>query len=212
MLLVLSGFTRADSKSDERTRSLHAWNRLAFGARPGDVERVAAMGVDHWIEQQLHPEQLSDRAVDTRLEAYETLRLSGSQILQNYYVPVLEARREMKQASSMKDGAGDAAADDPKAKRKAIREQLPDGLRPQRVMEELQAQRIIRAAESSRQLNEVMVDFWMNHFNVFAGKGIDRFLLTSYERACLGAFRGPPSRNGEIASDAVLPRQCAVRR
>src|SRR5207245_7497192 len=39
-----------------------------------------------------------------------------------------------------------------------------------------------RAAESDRQLNEVMVDFWMNHFNVFSGKGIDRFLLTSYER------------------------------
>src|SRR2546423_2129764 len=50
------------------------------------------------------------------------------------------------------------------------------------VVEDLVAQRIIRAAESERQLNEVMVDFWFNHFNVFAGKGIDRFLLTSYER------------------------------
>jgi Uncharacterized protein conserved in bacteria len=49
-------------------------------------------------------------------------------------------------------------------------------------MDELLAQRIIRAAESDRQLNEVMVDFWMNHFNVFSGKGLDRFLLTSYER------------------------------
>ena len=52
----------------------------------------------------------------------------------------------------------------------------------QQVVMDLVSQRIIRAAESDRQLNEVMVDFWMNHFNVFAGKGIDRFLLTSYER------------------------------
>src|SRR5207248_10032088 len=54
--------------------------------------------------------------------------------------------------------------------------------RPQHVVAELHAQRILRAVDSNRQLNEVMVDFWMNHFNVFAGKGIDRFLLTSYER------------------------------
>src|SRR5205823_8795526 len=47
---------------------------------------------------------------------------------------------------------------------------------------ELNAQRILRAADSDRQLNEVMVDFWINHFNVFAGKGLDRVLLTSYER------------------------------
>src|SRR5207253_6949242 len=35
---------------------------------------------------------------------------------------------------------------------------------------------------SERQLQEVMVDFWTNHFNVFAGKGADRWLLTSYDR------------------------------
>src|SRR6185503_2221810 len=51
-----------------------------------------------------------------------------------------------------------------------------------RLTEELADQRLLRAVDSERQLNEVMVDFWMNHFNVFAGKGIDRFLLTIYER------------------------------
>src|SRR5436189_98118 len=62
---------------------------------------------------------------------------------------------------------------------------LAFGARPgdvRRVVGELTAQRIVRAVDTHRQLNEVMVDFGMNHFNVFAGKGIDRFLLTSYER------------------------------
>jgi uncharacterized protein (DUF1800 family) len=59
---------------------------------------------------------------------------------------------------------------------------MPPEQRPQRLIAELSAQRILRAAESNRQLNEVMADFWMNHFNVFAGKGLDRFLITSYER------------------------------
>jgi uncharacterized protein (DUF1800 family) len=54
--------------------------------------------------------------------------------------------------------------------------------RPQRIIAELQASRILRAVYSERQLNEVMVDFWSNHFNVFANKGADRWLLTSYDR------------------------------
>ena len=53
---------------------------------------------------------------------------------------------------------------------------------PQRIIAELQASRILRAVYSERQLQEVMVDFWTNHFNVFANKGADRWLLTSYDR------------------------------
>src|ERR1019366_1458242 len=71
---------------------------------------------------------------------------------------------------------------DKKDIRRELMQDIPPGQRPQVVMNDLLSQRILRAAESDRQLNEVMVDFWMNHFNVFAGKGIDRFLLTSYER------------------------------
>jgi uncharacterized protein (DUF1800 family) len=67
--------------------------------------------------------------------------------------------------------------------RQALREFYREkGLQlPQRVTAELQASRILRAAYSERQLNEVMVDFWSNHFNVFAGKGADRWLLVSYD-------------------------------
>src|SRR5256712_741366 len=158
-LLLLSG------ASSDRQRALHALNRLSFGPRPGDVDQVLQEGIDVWIDRQLHPESIPDHAVNARLQTLPTLQMSNSDIMQTYYAPVVQARRERK--------AGQAI--DP-AEVKMAQQKSRD------LMEDLVAQRIIRATESQRQLNEVMVDFWFNHFNVFAGKGIDRFLLTSYER------------------------------
>jgi uncharacterized protein (DUF1800 family) len=135
----------------------HVLNRLAFGPRPGDVERIQKMGVDRWIEEQLHPQRIDDRAMHEQLKRYETLSMSSADLLTKYYRPIVEARKAEEDLQPLRREA-------------------------QKVIVELSAQRILRAAHSERQLNEVMVDFWMNHFNVFAGKGIDRFLLTSYER------------------------------
>jgi uncharacterized protein (DUF1800 family) len=160
---------------NERQRALHVLNRLAFGPRPGDVDAIAKSGVDAWIEQQLHPEAIPDRAVEARIALLPTMTLSNAQIVKTYYEPVLMARK--KANAEAKDGV-----DDKKDIRRELLRDIPPGQRPQVVMNDLLSQRILRAAESDRQLNEVMVDFWMNHFNVFAGKGIDRFLLTSYER------------------------------
>lgn len=156
-----------------RQKALHALNRLGFGPRPGDVEKVMQMGVDKWIDQQLHPERIADAAVDARLRQLPTMQMSNADILKKYYAPVLMARKEAK---------ANSGADNQQEMRRELMKDIPYDQRPQRVMEDLLSQRIIRAAESDRQLNEVMVDFWMNHFNVFAGKGLDRFLLTSYER------------------------------
>ena len=156
-LALLSIALLAASPNTERQRAEHALNRLAFGAKPGDVERVMRIGVDRWIEQQLHPERIADAAVERRLARFDTLRMSETEIAAEFLEPIAKAR-------------GDEDM---------LRDARRNG---RRVVEELTAQRILRAAESERQLNEVMVDFWMNHFNVFAGKGIDRFLLTSYER------------------------------
>ncbi len=132
--LLLVAAQPADS---ERARAEHALNRLAFGARPGEVERVLRIGVDRWIEQQLHPERIADRSFPDIADAKIPSR--GGE------------RSEMRKEA-------------------------------RRSIEALSAQRILRAAESERQLHEVMVDFWMNHFNVFAGKGLDRFLIAGYER------------------------------
>src|SRR3954451_3065862 len=135
----------------ERERAQHALDRLAFGGKPGDVEMVMRIGVDRWIEQQLHPERIPDRAVDAQLARYETLSMSSAQIAAQF-------------------------------KRRAKGEEVAPENRPRRLIAELSAQRLIRATDSERQLNEVMADFWLNHFNVFAQKGLDRVLLTSYER------------------------------
>ncbi len=176
-LVLLTGAAGDHKELTERQRALHALNRLGFGQRPGEVEQVMQIGVDAWVDQQLHPERIADRTVDNRLADLTTLSLSNAEIVRRFYVPVVEARKEAKQ-----EAARDGGTVDKKELRKEFRESMAPEDRPQRVMEELQSQRILRAAESERQLNEVMVDFWMNHFNVFSGKGIDRFLLTSYER------------------------------
>ncbi|HEX8169744.1 MAG TPA: DUF1800 domain-containing protein [Thermoanaerobaculia bacterium] len=132
----------AASPDLERQRAEHALKRLAFGARPGEVERVARLGVDRWIEQQLHPERIDDRALEAKLARYDN------------EVPL------------------PARGGDKKQLRRMARAAVGD----------LSAQRILRAAESERQLDEVMTDFWLNHFNVFAGKGPDLFLVAEYER------------------------------
>jgi uncharacterized protein (DUF1800 family) len=150
----------------EHQRAVHVLNRLAFGPRPGDVDKVLKDGIDVWIDQQLHPAAIPDRAVEARLQNMPTLQMSNGAIMDTYYKPLVQARRARK--------AEDATADTPE-----LKEMRQKG---REVVEDLVAQRIIRAAESDRQLNEVMVDFWFNHFNVFIGKGPDRFMLTSYER------------------------------
>jgi uncharacterized protein (DUF1800 family) len=168
---LLLAVAPSNSKLSDRQRALHALNRLGFGARPGDVDRVLQIGVDQWIDQQLHPEAISDRAVETRLQEFPTLKMSDADLLEKYYQPIVEARKNLKDAKSEEEMDPKDRADMQMLRRNA-----------QQVVGDLVSQRIIRAADSDRQLNEVMVDFWFNHFNVFAGKAIDRFMLTSYER------------------------------
>ncbi|PYQ53377.1 MAG: DUF1800 domain-containing protein, partial [Acidobacteria bacterium] len=166
MALLIAAAFSSHSRMTARERAQHALNRLTFGARPGDVDTILEIGVEKWIDQQLHPESIPDRAVEARLEIMPTLRLSNGEIMDNYYKPIVEARR-MRKAD-----AGDVDTAEIKEARQKGRV----------VVEDLIAQRIIRATESERQLHEVMVDFWFNHFNVFIGKGPDRFMLTGYER------------------------------
>jgi len=338
----------ADTGMTEQKRAVHALNRLTFGPRPGDVERVMAMGVDKWIDLQLHPEKISQSAVESQLAPFRTLRMSSREMAEEfpdnpmvrqvmdgkrpmpsdpakraiYQVQIArilerkEAREERKAeaappaadtaktgeqiaaaanptggaadtaktqeelaaaaaaspdampatpagGNSMNTGNASAASigtaangmsmapsaenvsattasapmNDPEARRREERlyadleveklldlppdqrykkvlamtpdqqVALADELRggkgqdflagldqkqketlqamnnPQGVItDELMQAKLLRAIYSERQLDEVMTDFWFNHFNVFIGKGADRVLLTSYER------------------------------
>ncbi len=261
----------AAAQMEEQQRALHALNRLTFGPRPGDVERVRAMGVDKWIELQLHPEKIDDSSLQARLAPLRTLHMDARQLVENFPPPqvikqVAEGRRSMpsdqteraiyqSQVEKYEDKKEKKAAkaepvnqpgddqqmsmtDEQKAERREARraarqqaenilalptpgqrmhailamdpqqrqmlaraldpqdrQQLMESLTPQQreqlmamnnptlvVTTELMQSKILRAAYSERQLDEVMTDFWFNHFNVFIGKGADRYLLNEYER------------------------------
>jgi len=170
---------------------VHALNRLAYGPRPGDVERVRQMGLEQWINQQLNPESIDDSALDQRLEKYPTLRMSSKHLLDEFPPPALAAKQEgvtkeeYKRQLQVKRRAAMAETQTMESGNDNIdkaQEQLAKIQGPNRIVAELSMAKIDRAIYSNRQLEAVMEDFWFNHFNVFAGKGADRWLLTSYVR------------------------------
>ncbi len=177
-------------------------NRFAFGGRPGDAARVRAMGVDRWIALQLHPERIDDRAADRVVAGYEMLGVPTAELLQSYR-EVREARRSAQSAAPGAVNPRPRNAGDPNAARgaAALRDAV---LRDARALEaarrirtaaaEVQSAKLARAVTSERQLQEVMVDFWENHFSVYEGKGLTRFFIADYERdairpRALGKFR-----------------------
>jgi uncharacterized protein (DUF1800 family) len=174
------------SKPDDRT-VLHVLNRTGFGARPGDVERVRVMGLATYIDQQLHPERIADSALAARLTAFETLGKSSRELADDYFEPAQRARQQAK----LQAGSNPSMTDETKMRTPEV---MAAQRKARQVIEELSDQKILRAAFSDRQLEEVMVDFWFNHFNVFAGKGMTQIYLTGYERDtirphALGKFR-----------------------
>jgi uncharacterized protein (DUF1800 family) len=177
------------SRPDDKT-ILHVLNRIGFGARPGDVERVREIGLARYIDTQLSPERIADDAMASRLSGFETLALSSRRIAEDYYMPAQMARRQDKQQAG-KTAAAETA--DPAGKKRTP-EEMELARKQREVVVELTEQKILRAAYSERQLEEVMTDFWFNHFNVFAGKGPTQQYLTEYERDVirphvLGKFR-----------------------
>lgn len=159
-------------------------NRLAFGPRPGDVATVRSMGVDRWIEQQLHPERIRDTAVTSFLAQYKTLNKSSEELYADYPPP----KQALAQIQREKERRGERVTAEDSAR---VREQARLATLP---LSELTSSRVARAALSERQLEEVMVDFWENHFNVFSGKDRVRYYLPEYDAQVirphvLGKFR-----------------------
>src|SRR5678816_4680694 len=187
-------FAQKHRSLTEDQRVIHVLNRLGFGARPGDVERVKAMGLENYVNQQLNPEKIADTVAENKLRELSTLNMTTAELYEKYPQPgqllrQLQARGMMPeemQADAAKNNQNQPPANplDNEKNRKVIEEYYREnGLqRPQRIIAELQASRILRAVYSERQLQEVMVDFWTNHFNVFVGKGADRWFLTAYDR------------------------------
>ncbi|MFL6682218.1 MAG: DUF1800 domain-containing protein [Burkholderiaceae bacterium] len=177
--------SRAAADSDAaQAEALHVLDRFAFGPAPGDLERVTRMGAGAWVAEQLQPGRL---ALPTWLsDQLATLRTPGRtqrELVQGYRDAQREARQARQAETASPDGTNppDPAAGERRRQAAAI-------------AYEAGQERLLQALASPRQLQEVLVDFWFNHFNVFQGKGLDRVLVESYEREAirphvLGRFR-----------------------
>ncbi|HWO02129.1 MAG TPA: DUF1800 domain-containing protein [Blastocatellia bacterium] len=154
----------------EDQKLFHLLNRVTFGPRPGDLERVKRMGIAAFLEEQLQPDSIDDSQLETRLAVLPTQRMTSAELYQ-FYPPPNVADERAKQPNPP-----------------------PVFGRPQQMIVEQVQQKLVRAVSSNRQLQEVMTDFWFNHFNVFAPKEAEQWMVASYERDVirpnsLGKFR-----------------------
>ncbi len=187
---VLSGpISAAPEVPTDEVSVRHAISRLTFGVRPGDVARVTALGLTRWMDEQLTPRGDENPALRSRLDAFDTLALDSASIARDYVLPARDARRARQQAAA-------AAPQDPASGNGPAQVRRPNAtaMGQRLVLEELASAKLLRAVYSDRQLEEVLVDFWFNHFNVFAGKGRVPMLVTAYERDAIrpyvwGSFR-----------------------
>lgn len=194
----------------EDQRILHVLNRLGFGARPGDVEKVKAIGLQKYIDQQLYPSAINDTVAEAKVKNLEVFNLSTAEVFAKYPNPgallrQLEGGRRA-QANAQDRNASNSAmppadpeqttANERRERQRKIQELYRKyNLRPaNQMLPQIVTNRVLRAVYSERQLQEVMVDFWQNHFNVFSGKAAVRWYIPSYERDvlrknALGNFR-----------------------
>jgi uncharacterized protein (DUF1800 family) len=162
--LVPAGVAAQQPALAPQDSALHALNRLAYGPRPGEVARVAAEGVMHWVDRQLSPDRIDDDRLARRERQFQILDYDRGALAAMY----VEAQRERRERKLLASETPVDTAMDPLARR------------GRRLAGGFQQLAVVRAALSERQLYEVMVDFWTNHFNVYLAKGADRFLTPDY--------------------------------
>lgn len=154
----------AEISSPSDAQILHLLNRISFGPAPGDITEVQTIGINAYIQKQLHPNILPPSyELEERLNSLPTLHSSMKDLAQEYGLP--------KDEKSLPD-----------EERKALRK------RQNIVVDELAEAKILRAVMSQAQLQEVMTDFWFNHFNVFAEKGPDKLMIGAYERDAIRPY------------------------
>ena len=190
----------------------HVLSRLTYGARPGDFERVKSMGVDAFINQQLDADAIDNSAVIARLRRLPTLNMATPVIIEQYTPPkpAVSPSPVPARSSDEKPAPPKSIAENPlnqtpqiaanqsmasmqtempnQAPQASAPKPTPPPKNPQMVVTESQRAKLLRAVYSERQLYEVMVDFWENHFSIFANKDDDRYLLTSFDRDTIRPF------------------------
>jgi len=139
----------------QEQKVIHFLNRTSFGPTRESVQNVNRLGLRAYLDEQLDPDKIPDGTVEEKTAGLKTMRLNTGELF-NLYPPPKVAKERGAMAGEMQA--------------------------PRFIIFELQQARLLRAVHSQRQLYELMVDFWNNHFNIFAAKGADRWLTTSYDR------------------------------
>jgi len=158
----------------------HVLDRATFGPRPADRQHVRDAGISAFLEEQLHPDQFEDAVVSQKLASIEVLSSSQDALVQRLYQERKKKQQEKRQEEMLAAAPGAPAdapkLDEPMARPKAVKRDY---------IQQLSQAKLLRAVSSERQLQEVMVDFWFNHFNVFSGKDDEAALLPEYEAKAL---------------------------
>jgi uncharacterized protein (DUF1800 family) len=166
LLICLSAAlaSTADAVSDRYF--VHLLNRLAFGPTLEELSDVKKIGIERYIAEQLDPNSIREPVeLRWRLAQLDTLKLNSVQLRQLY--GPLRTLRGFKSNPELE-----------KAQQERVRIVLRD----------VSEARILRAVLSPRQLQELMVDFWFNHFNVFSGKGLDDVWIGNFEEQAIRPF------------------------
>lgn len=211
-LLALPAMTApAQEVTSNRDEIVHVLNRITFGPRPGDVEAVQKMGLHNYIEEQLHPETIEDSAVNKLVAGFDLLQMSPEQLSQLFegerknqqlIQKAVAARQAQNGNTAPQQGQPNGTPPNPGNRldqlppeaRQAAMAQQANQYRSVAAITQLEQSKLVRAINSERQLQEVLVDFWGNHFNIDVKKGPDRVLKVVDDRDVirphiLGRFR-----------------------
>jgi len=165
----------------ERQAAAQLLNRFTYGATPGQVDQVVNMGLEKWFEQQLNAD-MPDDTLNKRLSSYDAINLSNAEVLQKFPPGFVVVHMAIVDSAISKDSVDKAV--DKKAYNEKIQAYMKSkGLRSdQELYKQFISQNILRAAYTNNQLQEVMSDFWFNHFNVSFTKGECAQFIPAYER------------------------------
>lgn len=164
----------------EREAAEHLLSRLSFGGRPGEADKLLAMGLEKWVQQQLD-QSLPETAIEKRLSNFDALSLDNETIVNRYLNAGQVLRMMQKNGTLSRDSMAQLEKAD--YRKDVLKLMQEKGLKlPQELNRQLFAQKLIRAVYSENQLQELMTDFWFNHFNVSITKGQSQPFVLTYER------------------------------
>ena len=164
----------------QKEAAAHLLGRFSFGARPGEIEEVVQMGLEKWLQQQLNG-KLPDEELARRLTGYDALAMNNETITNTYLTAGQIVRMAVKNNLIDKDSIKNG---DKKDYREAVKKLMEEGgyKAPQKLQRQLINQKIIRAAYGQNQVQEILTDFWFNHFNVSLTKPQCQQFILTYER------------------------------